>query len=128
MNINNSVWECLEHRSLQNPHESREDDQLYLGCAQHIRERLFALGLKLCSESTGRKASVWDTKLPCDFQNSGIGDIRDDQAYFCGQRAGLNAFEDGPAITSLAGAKNSDRERFHASMSAPSFSTRCDVE
>src|SRR5436189_1884483 len=76
VNVDNATRERLEHRFMQDAHETGENDKFDTGIAQHLYKLLFCFRLQTRTKSARRQIRVRDTKLPRDIKDRRIQHIR----------------------------------------------------
>src|ERR1700749_2379442 len=82
VNVDNSTRERLQHRFMQDAHETGENHKLDTRVTQHLHELLFYLRLQTRAKSTRRQIRVCDTKLPRHIKDRCIQHIRNHEARF----------------------------------------------
>src|ERR1700757_2523186 len=82
VNVDDATRKRLQHRFMQDAHETGEIDKFDTGIAQHSHEPLFYCRVQARAKSTRRQIRVRNTKLAGDIKDRCIQHIRNHQARF----------------------------------------------
>src|SRR5207302_8158741 len=113
VNVDDAAGKRIEHRFVQDTHETGKSNKFDTGITQHFDELVFCFRFQTGAKSSRRQKGVGNAKLSCDIKNRRIQQIGYHEARVRSEFARPDALENRPGVASFAGSENANWQPFH---------------